>query len=95
MYSFMTSEKQSNMSAEKLDSIFKALPSGIEYKFDRGFLLVNPENKDAYEIWGVNFMTEDKDLGGKISVLKGDLMMSLDDGKNSEILYYRHLRRVR
>lgn len=91
VYSMMTSQG-SNYTAEDLDEIFKTLPNSKtpNYKLQGQFVTIdNPEIKNYQELWGVNLFA--KDIEGLAK--KGDLIMTLDDGKGN-VVYYRLLRRV-
>ncbi|WP_196889233.1 hypothetical protein [Aureivirga sp. CE67] len=71
---------------------FKVLPSDKtpDYKLEGQFLTIdNKEIKDYRELWGVNLFA--KDINEFLK--KGNLMMTLDDGKGN-VIYYRLLKRI-
>ena len=72
--------------------IFKALPFEKTPNFNLSgqFLTIdNKEIKDYEEVWGVNLFAIDvNDF-----IKKGNLIMSLDDGKGN-VIYYRLLKKI-
>ena len=92
VYSMMTSQ-DNNYTAEDLNDIFTILPSSQtpNYNLQGQFLTIdNPGIKNYQELWGVNLFA--KDIEGLAK--KGDLIMTLDDGKGN-VIYYRLLRKVK
>ena len=91
IYSIME-EKDSNYSSNDLDKIFRDLPKEKAQNFnltDQFLTINNLENKNHQELWGVNIFAADIEGLAK----KGDLIMTLDDGKG-EVKYYRLLRKI-
>jgi len=92
VYSMMMSDDKSFTSTE-LKEIFEALPEQRtpNYKLKGQFIFIdNPEIENYQEKWGANIFAEDfEDFA-----LKGDLIMTLDDGSGN-VIYYRLLRRVK
>jgi len=94
VYSMMLSENKDNKeyTAKELAEIFEVLPNDKtpNYKLDGQFIKIdNPEIKNYQELWGANIFA--KDITG--IALKGDMIMSLDDGSGN-IIYYRLLRKI-
>ena len=91
VYSMMT-DKDSDYSSKDLKEVFSILPADKtpDYKFYGQYLTIdNKEIKDYQEFWGVNLFAIDVNEFLK----KGNLMMTLDDGKGN-VIYYRLLKRI-
>ncbi|WP_207428314.1 hypothetical protein [Pedobacter sp. SYSU D00535] len=91
VYSMM-SDKDYDYLAKELKEIFGALSADRtpDYKLSGQFVsIVNKDIKGYQEIWGVNLFAIDVNELLK----KGNLMMTLDDGKGN-IIYYRLLKRI-
>ncbi|WP_396146371.1 hypothetical protein [Flavobacterium sp.] len=91
VYSMM-SDKDYDYTSKELNEIFKVLPSEKtpNYTLNGQFLSIdNKETKDYKEIWGVNLFAIDVNEFLK----KGNLIMSLDDGKGN-VIYYRLLKKI-
>ena len=91
VYSMM-SDKDYDYSSKDLQETFAFLPADKtpNYKLDGQFLTIdNKEIKDYQELWGVNlFATDINDF-----LKKGNLIMTLDDGKGN-VVYYRLLKKL-
>jgi hypothetical protein len=94
VYSMMKSEN-GNYSSSELTAIFKVLLKDKipNYKLQGQFVIIdNPAIKNYKEIWGTNVFA--KDIEGV--ALKGDMIMTLDDGtQTGKVVYYRLLRRIK
>ncbi|NRF38325.1 hypothetical protein [Pedobacter foliorum] len=91
VYSMM-SDKDYDYSLKDLKKVFSSLPANKtpNYKLDGQFLTIdNKEIKDYQELWGVNLFAIDVNDFLK----KGNLIMSLDDGKGNAV-YYRLLKKI-
>lgn len=91
VYSMM-SDKDFDYSSKELKEVFNVLPfdKTPNYKLDGQFLTIdNKEIKDYQELWGVNLFAIDVNEFLK----KGNLIMSLDDGKGN-VIYYRLLEKI-
>jgi len=88
----MMSANDHDYSLKDLGKIFSILPidKTPDYKLEGQFLTIdNKEVKDYQELWGVNLFAIDiNDF-----IKKGNLMMSLADGKGN-VIYYRLLKRL-
>jgi len=92
VYSMMNS-KDDVLTPADLGDIFKIFSpaSTPNYKLDGQFITIdNPDVKDYLEVWGINILG--KDVGSVAK--KGDIVMTLDDGKGN-VVYYRLLRRIK
>ncbi|MDG1226342.1 MAG: hypothetical protein P8P15_00045 [Polaribacter sp.] len=92
VYSMM-SDTEHEYSSKELKAIFKVLPSEKTPNFELNgqFLKIdNKEIKDYTEIWGVNLFAKDINEFFK----KGNLVMTLDDGKG-KVIYYRLLEKIK
>ncbi len=91
VYSIMSDEDH-NYSLLELKEVFNILPAKKtpNYILNGQFLTIdNKEIKNYQEVWGVNlFAMEINEY-----VKKGNLMMTLDDGKGN-VNYYRLLQRI-
>jgi hypothetical protein len=91
----MTSDIEAEYSAKELKEVFKMLPSKKtpNFKLNGQFLKIdNKEIKDYIELWGVNLFA--KDVNDFLK--KGNLLMTLDDGKgNGNVIYYRLLEKIK
>ena len=91
VYSMM-SDKDYDYSSKELKEVFNVLPydKTPNYILNGQFLSIdNKEIKDYEEKWGVNLFAIDvNDF-----VKKGNLIMSLDDGKGN-VIYYRLLKKI-
>ena len=94
IYSMM-SDKDYDYTSKELKEIFNVLPfdKTPDYKLNGQFLSIdNKEIKDYEEMWGVNLFAIDVNKFLK----KGNLIMSLDDGKgNGNVIYYRLLKKIK
>ena len=91
VYSMM-SDKDYDYTSKELKEVFNVLPfdKTPNYKLDGQFLNIdNKEIKDYQELWGVNLFAIDVNEFLK----KGNLIMSLDDGKGN-VIYYRLLKKI-
>jgi hypothetical protein len=86
------SDKDYDYSSKELKEVFNVLPydKTPNYILNGQFLSIdNKEIKDYEEKWGVNLFAIDvNDF-----VKKGNLIMSLDDGKGN-VIYYRLLKKI-
>ncbi|MEP7233674.1 MAG: hypothetical protein ABI778_00130 [Ignavibacteriota bacterium] len=92
VYSMMTDEDH-DYTSEELKETFSILPEEKtpNYILDGQFLTIdNKDIKGYQELWGVNLFARDINESFK----KGDLIMTLDGGKEG-IVYYRLLKRVK
>ena len=93
VYSMM-SDKDYEYTSKELKEVFNVLPfeKTPNYKLNGQFLIIdNKEIKDYEEMWGVNLFAIDVNDFLK----KGNLIMSLDDGKgDGNVIYYRLLRKL-
>jgi len=91
VYSMMSSQDY-NYTSKELKEIFSVLPFDKTPNFNLSgqFLTIdNKEIKDYEEVWGVNLFAIDVNDFLK----KGNLIMSLDDGKGN-VIYYRLLKKI-
>jgi hypothetical protein len=93
IYSMM-SDIDYDYSSKDLKEIFKVLPFNKtpNYKLDGQFLTIdNKEIQNYQELWGLNLFAIDVNDFLK----KGNLIMTLDDGKGKgNVVYYRLLKRI-
>ncbi|MEQ9265676.1 MAG: hypothetical protein RLN81_10675 [Balneolaceae bacterium] len=91
VFSFMRSDSANYTSNEILE-LYQSFPKDKipNYNLQGQFITIdNPEIENYLELWGINIVRKDRGSFFK----KGDLVMSLDDGKG-EVVYYRILRRI-
>lgn len=88
------SDKDYEYTSKELKEVFNVLPfeKTPNYKLNGQFLIIdNKEIKNYEEMWGVNLFAIDVNDFLK----KGNLIMSLDDGKgDGNVIYYRLLRKL-
>lgn len=82
-----------NFSANDLESMFESLKvHGPRYSWDDGIMIISNPDGGPKEIWEITIFKRDDEINGT-HLLKGDILMTLQDS-NGSIIYHRILRKL-
>ena len=84
----MAKTEGQTLTAKDLKKLFSPVKlNSPRYSWKNNYLIVEYKNMPGkYEIWGINIFRKDSRISKK-----GDIIMSLADGKTMKPIYFRHL----